>query len=194
MCYFWISVIRHYSKIQKTENLSEKYVFSSCHNHFCLFCSVLLERVCAYYWFIIIFLFFCSLKIFHPNLEIVILNEVSQTETEKYGKTSLVCGIYEEMIQMNLLTKQKRTHRPWERIYGCWGKGWEEGIVRKFGMDMNTLLYLKWITNKNLLYSTGNSAQCYVAACIEGKFGREWILVYVWLSSFAVHLKLSQHC
>ena len=162
--------------------------------HFCLFCSVLLERVCAYYWFIIIFLFFCSLKIFHPNLEIVILNEVSQTETEKYGKTSLVCGIYKEMIQMNLLTKQKQTHRPWERIYGCWGKRWEEGIIRKFGMDMNTLLYLKWITNKNLLYSTGNSAQCYVAACIEGKFGREWILVYVWLSPFAVHLKLSQHC
>ena len=31
-------------------------------------------------------------------------------------------------------------------------------------MDMYTLLYLKWITNKDLLYSSGNSAQCYVAA------------------------------
>ena len=31
-----------------------------------------------------------------------------------------------------------------------------EGIVREFGMDMYTLLYLKWITNKVLLYSTGN--------------------------------------
>ena len=30
-------------------------------------------------------------------------------------------------------------------------------------MDMYTLLYLKWITNKDLLYSIGNSAQCYVA-------------------------------
>ena len=29
---------------------------------------------------------------------------------------------------------------------------------------MYTLLYLKWITNKVLLYSTWNSAQCYVAA------------------------------
>ena len=29
-----------------------------------------------------------------------------------------------------------------------------EGIVRKFGIDMYTLLYLKWITNKELLYST----------------------------------------
>ena len=37
-----------------------------------------------------------------------------------------------------------------------------EGIVRQFGTDMYTLLYLKWITNKDLLYSTGNSAQYYV--------------------------------
>ena len=31
-----------------------------------------------------------------------------------------------------------------------------EGIVKEFGMDMYTLLYLKWITNKDLLSSTGN--------------------------------------
>ena len=29
-----------------------------------------------------------------------------------------------------------------------------EGIVREFGIDMYTLLYLKWIINKDLLYST----------------------------------------
>ena len=29
----------------------------------------------------------------------------------------------------------------------------------KYLIDMYTLLYLKWITNKDLLYSTGNSAQ-----------------------------------
>ena len=28
-----------------------------------------------------------------------------------------------------------------------------EGTVREFGMDMSTLLYLKWITNKVLLYT-----------------------------------------
>ena len=39
-----------------------------------------------------------------------------------------------------------------------------ERIGREFGMDVYTLLYLKWITNKDLLYSTGKSAQCYVAA------------------------------
>ena len=41
-------------------------------------------------------------------------------------------------------------------------KGWGEGVVREFGIDMYTLLYLKWITNKDPLYSIGNSAQYYV--------------------------------
>ena len=48
-------------------------------------------------------------------------------------------------------------------------EGWEEGTVREFGTDMYTLLYLKWITNKDL-HSPGNSAQCYMAAWIGRKF------------------------
>ena len=72
--------------------------------------------------------------------------------------------------------------------------GGKEGRVREFGIDMYTLLYLKRITNEDLLYSTGNSAQCYVAAWMGGEFAEEWIHVYVWLSHFAVHLKLLQHC
>jgi len=32
------------------------------------------------------------------------------------------------------------------------------GRDREFGMTMSTLLYLKWITNKDLLCNTGNSA------------------------------------
>ena len=48
-----------------------------------------------------------------------------------------------------------------------------EGIIRESGMDMYTLLYLKWITNKDLLYSTGNSAQCYLAVWTGGEFGGE---------------------
>ena len=57
---------------------------------------------------------------------------------------------------------------------------------------MYTLLYLKWITNKDLLYNARNAAQCYVAARMGGEFGGEWIPVYVW--PFTVHLKLSQRC
>ena len=36
---------------------------------------------------------------------------------------------------------------------------WGGGIDWEFGTDMYTLLYLKYITNKDLLYSTRNSAQ-----------------------------------
>ena len=74
------------------------------------------------------------------------------------------------------------------------GKNWREWIVMEFEIDMYTLLYFKWITNKDLLYNTWNSAQCYVAAWMGGEFGREWVPIYVWLSPFTVHLQLSQHC
>ena len=53
------------------------------------------------------------------------------------------------------------------------GKGGRAGIIRQFEMDMYTLLHLKRITNTVLLYSTGNSAQCYVAAWMGGESGGE---------------------
>ena len=59
------------------------------------------------------------------------------------------------------------------------GEGWRAGIVREFGINMYTLLYFKLITNKNLLQSTQNSTQCYMAAWMGGEFGVEWIHVYV---------------
>ena len=64
---------------------------------------------------------------------------------------------------MNLFLKQKQAHKLREQTYGYWGEVWRERIVREFGIDMYTLQYLKCITNKDLLYITGNSAQCYVA-------------------------------
>ena len=49
-------------------------------------------------------------------------------------------------------------------------------------MVMYTLLYLKWITNKDLLYNTWSSTQCYVEAWMGGQFGEEWMHAYVWRS------------
>ena len=46
-----------------------------------------------------------------------------------------------------------------------------EGIVREFEKVMNTLLYSKWISNKDLLYSTCKSTQHYVPAWIVGGGG-----------------------
>ena len=34
------------------------------------------------------------------------------------------------------------------QTYSCPGEGWGTGIVTEFGMEMYTLLYLKWITNR----------------------------------------------
>ena len=58
------------------------------------------------------------------------------------------------------------------------GKELGEGRVKESGMDMYISLYSKWIATKILPYSTGNSAQ-YVAAWMGGKFGGQWIHVYV---------------
>jgi len=55
---------------------------------------------------------------------------------------------------------------------------------------MYTLLYLKWMTSKVLLYSRRDSAQRSVAAWMGGGFGGGWIHEYVWPSPFAVHLEL----
>ena len=60
-----------------------------------------------------------------------------------------------------------------------------------FGIYRYTLIYLKWITNKDLLHSTRNSAQCCVATWIGGKLRGECSPAYVWLSCSALHLKLS---
>ena len=46
----------------------------------------------------------------------------------------------------------------------------------------DTLIYSKWITNKDLLYSTWNSTQCHMPAWMVEGFRGEWIHVYVCLS------------
>ena len=72
------------------------------------------------------------------------------------------------------------------------GEGGGGGIVREFGRDRYTLLYM------------GNQqgpGACHMELCsmlcgsLDGgrEFGGEWIHVHVWLSPFTVHLKLSQH-
>ena len=49
-----------------------------------------------------------------------------------------------------------------------------EGIVRDSGKIIYKLLYLKCITNKDLLYSTWNSTQCYVPPWMGGGLGRTY--------------------
>ena len=44
-------------------------------------------------------------------------------------------------------------------IKKCQQEGWEEGIVKEFGMDICTLLYFPWTTNKDLLYRNSEFLQ-----------------------------------
>ena len=61
-----------------------------------------------------------------------------------------------EKILMILFAKQKSKHRHRERMYG-----YQAGMGRvvldwEIGIDRYMLLCITYITNKNLLYSTGN--------------------------------------
>ena len=68
------------------------------------------------------------------DLETAMLCELSQKEEEKY-MILLIQRLLKKMIQMNLFTKQKQTHRLRELVVTR-EEGWEEGIVREFEMDM----------------------------------------------------------
>ena len=67
-------------------------------------------------------------------------------------------------------------------------------IVPMVGININTLLYIKQITNKDLLYSTGKSTQYFVIT-YKGKESEEEYIYYIYikLNHCAVHLKLT-HC
>ena len=90
---------------------------------------------------------------------------------------------------MNLLTKQKETHRLRTQTYGCRG----EGIVREFGKVLYTLLYLKWITCKDLLYSTGSYIQYLVITYNEKEYEREYY-VYVFPGILPVRTSEGRTC
>ena len=64
------------------------------------------------------------------------------------------------MTQRNLQNRNRLTDLENESM-AAGGK--DGGVVMEFGVDMYTLLYLKRVINKDRLYSTGNSAQCYMA-------------------------------
>ena len=92
------------------------------------------------------------------DLETVVLSEVSQTEEEKYHDIPYMWNLRRNDTKELAYRADSWT---WEKELAV-AAG--EGIAREFKVDMYTLLYLKWITNKNLLYSTRHSAHCYVAA------------------------------
>ena len=63
------------------------------------------------------------------------------------------------MIQNNLFTKQKKTQRFQNQTYDYQRVNTGERINWVAEMNIYTLLYIKQVSNKNLLYSTGKSTQ-----------------------------------
>ena len=61
------------------------------------------------------------------------------------------------------------------------GKGGRGGINWKTGVDIYTLLYIEQITNKDLLYSTGNSTQYSVMAYV-GKESKKRVDIRICLT------------
>ena len=60
---------------------------------------------------------------------------------------------------MNLSVKQKQNHGHREQIGGCQGGGDWGGMKWEVGVSRCKLLYIEWINNKVLLYSTENYIQ-----------------------------------
>ena len=85
------------------------------------------------------------------DLDIMMLSEISQKEKEKYCMTSLLCRIFKKWYKWTYLWN-RNFHR--KHLWLPWGESGGE-IVMEFWINMYTMLYLKWITNRVQLYSTG---------------------------------------
>ena len=81
------------------------------------------------------------------------------------------------MIQTNLFTRQ--IPRLQKRYMVTKGERCDGGINLKFQIKKCTLLYMKYIINKDLLYSTENSTQYSVIIYMGKESEKECIYVYV---------------
>ena len=79
---------------------------------------------------------------------------------------------------MQLFTKQKDSQILKTNLWLPKGK-WHGKGNQEIGIDIYTSLYIKQITNKDLLYHTGNSTQYSVITDMGKESEEEWIYVYV---------------
>ena len=81
------------------------------------------------------------------------------------------------MTEMNSSMKEKQTHRHREQTCGCQG-GSGEGMDWEFGISRGKLLYIGWINNKLLLWSTGNNTQY----AVTKHSGKEYIRTHTYIT------------
>ena len=91
------------------------------------------------------------------DLEIVRLSEACQTERQKRNSPGMWNLKRKDTDELTYKTEAELQRKNlWQSGAGGRMGG---GIVKESGMDMDTLLYLTRRTSKDLLDSTGNSAQ-----------------------------------
>ena len=94
---------------------------------------------------------------------------------------------------MNLFIKQKQTRRLESELLFGMGENRGKVIVKEFGIDIYTLLYLKWQPARSYCIAQGTLLSIMWQPGWEGSLGRVDTCI-CWLCPFAVHLKLSQCC
>ena len=80
---------------------------------------------------------------------------------------------------MNLFTNRNRLT---DRENKLMVTKWEGGqINQEFGINRYTLLYIKQINNKDLLYSTGNYTQCLVITYNGKESEKVYIYIFIYM-------------
>ena len=85
------------------------------------------------------------------DLETVIQSEVSQKEKNKYCILTHICGIQKNDTDEFVFKAERETLTQKTNVWTPVGVG--SGMNQEIGIDMYTLLYIKYITNENLLYT-----------------------------------------
>ena len=79
--------------------------------------------------------------------------------------------------------KQKQTHRHRAQTCGCQGGGGVGGGMEwEFGISRCKLLYIEWINNKVLLYSTGKYIQYHVINHNGKEYEKQCICLYIYMT------------
>ena len=93
------------------------------------------------------------------------------------GNPEIMRGLGDISTIKGITNKQKQTHSHRKQTYG-YQRGKRQGRNKQeFGMNIYTLLYIKQITNKDLLYST----QYFVIASNRKEFKTEYEYAYTYI-------------
>ena len=114
------------------------------------------------------------------DLEIIILNEVSQTKTNIiWNRLYVESKIWQKWTY---LPNRNRLIDIENRLVVAKGEGGGRGMDWEFEVGRCKLLHLEWINNKVLIYSTGNYIQYPVINHNGKEYKKECVYVYNWVT------------